>query len=119
MRSGTVHATPRRDTFELLILLATSRVFARLPPGSDQSGATAGLPRAAGTGALEPVPVPLPAAGLVEQASGFELLDVPQPPTTAVAQTTRQMYAADDRQRMPVAMPLMTDRPLFGHRPWA
>jgi hypothetical protein len=34
IRSGTVHATPSFDTFELLMALATSRVFCRLPPGS-------------------------------------------------------------------------------------
>ena len=36
---GTHHATPSCATFELVIGLATSRVFARLPPGSVQSAA--------------------------------------------------------------------------------
>jgi hypothetical protein len=53
--SGTVHATPSFETFELVIALATSRVFCRLPPGSVQPAATAGL--------VEPPAVPaLPAA---------------------------------------------------------
>src|SRR6266566_10130770 len=37
--TGTVHATPSLATFELLIGPATSRVFARLPPGSVQAAA--------------------------------------------------------------------------------
>ena len=112
IRSGTVHATPRRDTFEAVSLLATSRVFARLPPGSDHPAATAGLPRLAGTGAPEPDPllVPLPAVALVEHASGFELLGLPQPPTTAVAHITRHKHAVEVRQRTPAAIPTMTDR---------
>src|SRR5260370_7602910 len=40
---GTVHATPSLKTFELLIALATSRMFARLPPGSVQPATIAGL----------------------------------------------------------------------------
>ena len=39
---GTHHATPSVETLELVIALATSRVLARLPPGSVQPAATAG-----------------------------------------------------------------------------
>ena len=54
--TGTHHATPSVETFELVIALATSRVFSRLPPGSVQPGATAGF--AGPPGALPAGPWP-------------------------------------------------------------
>lgn len=108
IRSGTVQATPRREIFALVMPLATSRVFARLPPGSDHPAATAGFPRTAGAGAPEPVAVP--ADEPVEQANGFAVEDVPHPPTAAIAPTAKQMHVLVDRQRIPVATAPMSDR---------
>src|ERR1700727_440201 len=74
--TGTHHATPSVETFELVIGLATSRVLARLPPGSVQPP---GAAEAAGA-----------AADLAEQAvATLELLLLPQPPTARLAATIR------------------------------
>ena len=79
---GTPHAIASFETFELLIGLATSRVFCRLPPGSVQPAAT--------TGSGEPLArLALPATGrLDEQPAVLELL-LPQPPTARRAATSR------------------------------
>jgi hypothetical protein len=75
--TGTHHATPNVETFELVIGLATSRVLARLPPGSVQPAETAEA-----------------AADLTEQAAAtvLELLLL-QPPAARLAATTRIMPA--------------------------
>ena len=96
-RSGTVHATPSFDTFELLIGLATSRVFCWLPPGSVQPAATAGSALPVGAGPPDPpaAPVPLPAGEPGGQASalaGWWLLA--QPPAARLAAATRHTPAA-------------------------
>jgi hypothetical protein len=54
---------------ELLIALATSRVFARLPPGSVQAAATAEFAEPLGV-----LPAALAGACLAEQAGALELL---------------------------------------------
>src|ERR1035438_6828535 len=90
--TGTHHATPSVETSELLIALATSRVFARLPPGSVQAAAAAGL--GAPLGALPAWPV---AAGLEKQLAVLELLLLPQPPTARLAATSRVTPAAVGR----------------------
>ena len=84
------------DTLLLVIALATSRVFCRLPPGSVQAAAAAAL---AGAGAL-PVPagvvVPVTAC-LPKQGGAAELLLVllpPQPAAARLASTARDIPAA-------------------------
>ena len=66
--TGTHHATPSLVTSELVIGLATSRVFCRLPPGSVQAAATAGLRRAARRAPTWPA-----AACLAKQLATLEL----------------------------------------------
>jgi hypothetical protein len=91
--TGTHHATPSVDTFELLITLATSRVFARLPPGSVQPAATAGLDEP--PGALLAVPA---AACLAKQLAVLELaLLLAQPPTARPAATSTVTLATPVR----------------------
>ncbi len=80
--TGTHHATPSCATFELAIGLATSRVFARLPPGSVQSAAA---PGAADWTAFDKQPA----------AAGRPAL--PQPLTARPTATTRVTLAAVDR----------------------
>src|SRR5579862_2918811 len=111
IRSGTVHATPSLDTFELLIGLATSRVFCWLPPGSAQPAATAGLALPVGAGApdLPVAPSPLPAGEPGGQASAFAgwwLLA--QPPAARLAAATRHTPAtAGQRARItPPSLPI-------------
>src|SRR6266700_3015117 len=92
---GTDHATPSLATFELLIGLATSRVFARLPPGSVQA--------AAGLGAVPPGAVPggLTWAGAVGAVTLCAVpavhegvvLPPPQPPTARLAATASAVPA--------------------------
>jgi hypothetical protein len=83
--TGTHHATPSVETLELVIGLATSRVLARLPPGSVQPSVAAG---AAGA-----------AADLEEQAAAvLELLLLLLQPTAArLAATTRVRPATAGR----------------------
>ena len=69
-------------TFELVIGLATSRVFARLPPGSVQS--------AAAPGAADWTPFD-------KQPAAAGMLAPPQPPTARPAATTRVTLTAVDR----------------------
>src|SRR6516165_4084201 len=110
--SGTVHATPSLDTFELLIALATSRVFCRLPPGSVQAGATAAFVAAPGCAALPAPPAPTGVWALAAAASSRAqadapeppLLLLPQPPTAKPAATTRDSPATVGRQRTPIAL---------------
>src|SRR5437763_10309533 len=123
---GTVHATPSFDTLELLIALATSRVFCRLPPGSVQPAATGGLagPPAATGGLAGPPAAPAPlgtagltappaapagaaAAALEKQAGALELplLLLPQPPAASPAAATRDTPATAGRQRVPIPPP--------------
>src|SRR6202035_1445363 len=83
--TGTHHATPSWVTSELVIGLATSRVFCRLPPGSVQAAATAGFPgapsAAAPRAAAPGVPLTWPAAAcLAKQLATLELALLPQPP---------------------------------------
>ena len=80
---GTHHATPSFETFEPLIELATSRVLARLPPGSVQPAATAGLGEP--TGVLPAWPA---AAAFEKQLAVLELL-VLQPPAARLATISR------------------------------
>src|SRR5262249_25917212 len=87
---GTHHATPSLETFELVIGLATSRVFCRSAPGSVQPAATAG------SGELLAVPGGPPAARPDKQ------LAVPgwlreQPPAARPAATTRHAPATPAR----------------------
>src|SRR5262249_58976177 len=87
---GTHHATPSLETFELVIGLATSRVFCRSAPGSVQPAATAG------SGELLAVPGGPPAARPDKQ------LAVPgwlreQPPAARPAATTRHAPATAAR----------------------
>src|SRR5258708_1274078 len=83
---------PSFDTFALVMALATSRVFCRLPPGSVQPAAAAAL------GELPALPVPgplaavLPADGPDEQAAG-ELALLPQPQTARPVASTRETAA--------------------------
>src|SRR5271169_2606850 len=55
---GTHQATPSWATLEAVIALATSRVLARLPPGSVQAAATPGLAELAGTVLAAPACLP-------------------------------------------------------------
>src|ERR1017187_1141613 len=71
--TGTHHATPSVETSELVITLATSRVFCRLPPGSVQPAAATGSGEPAG-GLGWPA-----AADLAEQAATLGVLLLPQP----------------------------------------
>src|SRR5208282_4207899 len=79
---GTHHATPSVETLELVIGLATSRVFCRLPPGSVQPAAA---PGAAGWTPLD------------KQPAVAELPVLPQPPTARPAATTRVTLAIAGR----------------------
>ena len=91
--TGTHHATPSVATFELVIGLATSRVFARLPPGRVQPAATAGLDDP--PGALPAVPA---AACLAKQLAVLEwALLLPQPPTARPAAISRVTPATAGR----------------------
>ena len=77
---GTHHATPSCETSELVIGLATSLVFCRLPPGSVQPAAA---------------PVAADWTGLAEQPAVLELL--PQPAAARLAATSRVTPAAVGR----------------------
>src|SRR5215472_121870 len=74
MPTGTHHATPSCATFEALIGPATSRVFARLAPGSVQAAAAAGLRDPPGA-----VLAAAAAAGPDTQLATVELPPLPQP----------------------------------------
>src|SRR5260370_38942251 len=98
MLSGTVHATPSCDTFELVIALWTSLVFCRSPPGRDQPWAAVFF--AAGLAA-----VPAPAAAVTAGAD-LEVQDwvlpllvplLPQPPATRPAAGSRIAPATTGR----------------------
>src|SRR5271166_7094893 len=79
---GTHHATPSVETFDLVIALTTSRVFARSTPGSVQPAAA---PGAAGCTPLD------------KQPAVAELPVLPQPPTARPAATTRVTLATAGR----------------------
>src|SRR5215467_2601065 len=74
MPTGTHHATPSCATSEALIGPATSRVFARLAPGSVQAAAAAGLREPPGAVLAAPA-----AAGPDTQLATVELPPLPQP----------------------------------------
>src|SRR6185312_9869798 len=78
--TGTHQATPSVETFELVIALATSRVFCRLAPGSVQAGATPGPGEV--TAAL---PGPAPCFGLQFTVAAGLLLLVVQPAVNKAA----------------------------------
>src|ERR1700722_16947230 len=103
--TGTHHATPSLVTSELVIGLATSRVFCRLPPGSVQAAATAGLPEA--PGALLAWPV---AACLAKQLATLKLALVPQPTTARPTVTARDTPAAAGRHVAPPGPPIIASR---------
>ena len=84
--TGTHHATPSCATFELVIALATSRVFARSPPGSVQSAAAP----AVASGAADWTPF-----DKQPTAAGWPAL--PQPPAARAAATTRVTLATAGR----------------------
>jgi hypothetical protein len=87
---GTHHATPSFEAFELLIALATSLVFARLPPGGVQPAATTGLGELLAGLALPAT------ARLDEQPAVLELL-LPQPPAARLKSTSRVTLATVGR----------------------
>src|SRR5215469_7337615 len=92
MPSGTHHATPSCATFEVLIELATSRVFARLAPGSAQAAAAAGLREPPGALFV------LPAAQCpATQLATVELPPLPQPPAARPAAASTLTLAAPVR----------------------
>jgi hypothetical protein len=98
-------------TLLLVIALATSRVFCRLPPGSVQPAAAAAL---TGAGAL-PVPagVVVPATACLPKHCGvLALLLLPQPATARPATTARDtpvsVLPAVLMAASPVRMPNLT-----------
>jgi hypothetical protein len=99
-----------------VIALATSRVFARSPPGSVQpAAATAWSEEAAAVPALPPADglaeppaaVTLPAAADFEKQPGVPELLLPQPPTARPAATTRDAPATVSRWRAPITPPCL------------
>src|SRR5580693_7286551 len=96
MVSGIVHATPRLETFALVIALATYRVLARFASGAVQPAA--GAPVAAGA-------VPVTAAPRLDRhARALEVLVVPppvleQPPAIRAGAATSRPPATAGRRR--------------------
>src|SRR5579859_7271929 len=110
MVSGTVHATPRSETFVLVIELATYRVLARSASGCVQPAAG----RAVAAGA-----VPATAAPRLDgHAVVLEPLPPPleQPPSRPAA-TTKAAPATASR-RPPIVPPAaLTSSPIAHHSP--
>jgi hypothetical protein len=115
---GTHHATPSFETSELVMELATSRVFCRFAFGRVQPAAAAGLGEPAG--ALLAAPV---AACGEKQPVVLELLLPLQPPTARLAAASRATLAAPVRltkcpmAELPVHVPLVTARRLLSATP--
>src|SRR6266849_1554484 len=94
--SGTVHATPSCDTFELVIALWTTLVFCRSPPGRDQPGAGV----FAGAGPVAGLPAAVTAGADLEVQDWVLTLLVPllpQPPATRPAAVSRVTPATTGR----------------------
>src|SRR5260370_42450661 len=87
---GTHHATPSLETLELVIGLATSRVFSRLAPGSVQPAATPGLGELVAVGAMPEVAAPdVVALGKQWTVLALGGLVLPQPLAGRPATNTR------------------------------
>src|SRR5579859_478389 len=109
MVSGTVHATPRSETFVLVIELATYRVLARSASGCVQPAAG----RAVAAGA-----VPATAAPRLDgHAVVLEPLPPPleQPPSRPAATTKAAPATASRRPIVPPAA--LTSSPIAHHSP--
>jgi hypothetical protein len=115
--SGTVHATPSRETSELVIALATSRVFARSAPGCVHPAAgwpvpAGAVPVTAVPGLLEHAVVPglVPLRGLVPLPG---LGPLPEQPAAITPVTTASAAAASADRRGRVA-----EASAFMAHPW-